>query len=227
MVFKTIKPRFINSRARVKDRRSASFPVKSIDKKMGHGKGNWGSELDAQMREMETNGTDIITAAEWEAIYEEQLGFKSVSAPGKENKLGKVTGRQKKKSRKILQIVRNFGERATQKKGEAATAENDDHVAGYDKTKNAPADSVGDAAKKLSAVKEAVEKKGATSEEARVKATDTAKAKDAPGCVKTFTKFRFNKKGPAWGQVAEGDKKKEKLPSIKELLKQKSQSDVK
>jgi len=224
MVFKTIKPRFYNSRGRVKDRRSASSPVKNIDKKMGHGKGNWGSELGAQIHEMETNENDHITAAEWEAIYEKQSSFKSVSAPGKENKLEKATGRLNKKGRKILQFVRNFGVRATQQKGEAATPENEDHVAGKT-TKNVPADSVGDEAKKLS-VKEAEDKKGATSEEASVKATDTAKAKDAPGCVKTST-FRFNKKGPAWGKVAEGDKKKEKLPSIKELLKQKSQSDVK
>jgi len=224
MVFKTIKPRFISRKARVKDRRSASGPLKSNDKKMGHGRGNWGSELDAQM---ETNGNDFITPAEWDAIGEKESGSNSVSAPGKENKIKKATVRLNEKGYKILQFVRNFGVRASQKKDEAATAENEEHVAGYDETKKLSADSDGGEAKNFSAVKEAVDKKVVTSEKVSVTAADTAKAQSAPGGAKTSSTYRFNKQGPAWGQVAARDKKKEKLPSIKELLKQKSKSDVK
>lgn len=120
---------------REKDRQSASSPVKNaFQKKRGHGKGNWGSELDqvgqAQMDQgqeatqdqenpdaVAANAEKPVTAVEEEeepikdtVTLNDFLGLnkaaESKSTTGKKKKKG---GRRNRKGHKILDISRDFG----------------------------------------------------------------------------------------------------------------------
>merc|ERR1719397_547626 len=134
-------------------------------------------------REME-NRVSTMKAAK-----KEKDDSKAVSTPGREVKPDKATERRNKKGYKILEFVRNFGLRTSQKKEEQAVEENLALTEGDKKAKKA---------------------KGSTV------------VKGIIGDFKAAA-LRFKKKGPAWGQVGTGDAKKQKLSSIKEVLKQKSQ----
>jgi len=193
----------------MKDRRNAS-QIKNINmfKRMGRGKGNWGTELDAQMAlefsenewEMETESDVSMTVAEVAVVKGEEVASKSAT-DATEEKPEDVEIRRNKKGYRILEIERNFGLTATQK--QAATKENQQ-----------PAAESGDDSKKESPD------------------TSTAPTKEAGSEVKTPVKsqeelqkaaaLRFKQKGPAWGKVAEAVKKV-KLSPIKEELKQKCQ----
>jgi len=221
MVFKPIKPRFYNPKARLKDRRSASTPVKNLDKKMGHGKGNWGSDMDAQMEAESATKTETIetetlamTVSEWEASQ----GIAT------DDKKGETTVRRSRKGYRILNIIRKFELRGSAKKEEPDGGKKEDPTSGDDKTQDT-AKSDGAESKKPQSATTEDKAKEATSSTATtdVKAMASDKSEGKQEVAKTSVKFRFNKTGPAWGQSGGGGDKKEKLPSIKEILKQKSQ----
>jgi len=195
----------------MKDRRNAS-QIKNINmlKRMGSGKGNWGTELQAQMmaddseyiwetdiNESETTTTSVAAAEEEEAKSKE-VASESITTEAKEDKLEEAEVRKNKKGYVILNIERNFGGRGSLLKEDVAD-ENQDPNKGDEADKKEP---------DLAAVKKR--------EEALL-----AKVVKSQEELQKSAALRFKKKGPAWGKAGEGATEKPKKSTIKEELKQK------
>jgi len=183
----------------MKDRRNAS-QIKNVYmmKRMGTGKGNWGTDLEGQMMavdseyiwEMDTNETeteDVIMAvpeAEVEVAKSKDAGSKTDTKEAKKEEPKEAVVRRNTRGYQILEIVRNFGVRSSKKEAVAS----EEQVA-----------DAGDKSKKKSAAKET-----------GLDAKRLAELRKAAA-------LRFKKKGAAWGGV-----KKQKVSPIKDELKQKS-----
>merc|ERR550534_1738101 len=146
--------------------------------------------------EMDTNEswTENTTMAVTEAESEKSkdAGSKEVTSDAKEKKPVEAAVRRTKKGHMILEIKRTFEVRASQEK-EISAEETQDKA-----EKNEP--------------DEETEKK---KEEAVL-----AKAVKSQEELRKSAALRFKKKGPAWGQVASGDAKKEVASPIRDELKQ-------
>jgi len=212
MVLKPVRHNWNNRRCRIKDRRDASI-IKNNNtlKRMGMGKGNWGTELDAQMMfeefgndmEMETEESEMETFALTAAPEQEDTsGTKADTTAAKEDKPDEPKVLRNIKGYKILEIVRNFEPRARQMKMAEVSKENQDPEAGGDDLGKAKEDS-----------KAATGKPSGGTSKTSVKSPDTKKLQEAAA-------LRFKKKGPAWGITPKEDAKKPKLSPIKEELKQ-------
>jgi len=212
MVLKPVRPNWIDRRCRMRDRRDASIIKNNISlKRMGTGKGNWGTELDAQMMfekfgmdmEMETAevGPEIIAMTSFE-LQPEKVITDAAAADKEEPK--EVPVRRNSKGYQILEFPRNFELRASQNKTEASK-ENKDPAMAEPKVEEALEN-------------EAAAEKKASGAEAKV----SAKMPDTKELWKAAV-LRFKKKGPAWGIALTGDAKEVKSSPIKEEL-EKSQS---
>jgi len=184
----------------MKDRRNAS-QIKNVYmmKRMGTGKGNWGTDLEGQMMavdseyiwEMDTNETeteDVVMAvagAEVEVAKSGDAASKTDTTDAKKEEPEKAVVRRNKKGHIILEIVRNFGVRSSKKEAVASEEQGPD---------------AGDEAKKRSA-------------KPKETGLDAKKLEE----LRKAAALRFKKKGAAWGGV-----KKQKVSPIKEELKQKS-----
>jgi len=211
MVLKPVRPNWIERRCRIRDRRDASI-IKNNNalKRMGTGKGNWGTELDAQMTfeelgldlEMETVelGPEIIAMSSLELKSKQA----ETDAKGADEEKPKEAKMQKnRKGYQILEFTRNFELRPSEKKVEVAK-ENKDPATG--KTEE----------KKVSGKPPAAEGKDSGAEvKLSVKMPDTKELQKAAA-------LRFKKKGPVWG-IEPKEQKEVKSCPIKEELK-KSQS---
>jgi len=219
MVLKPVRHNWNNRRCRIKDRRDASI-IKNNNtlKRMGMGKGNWGTELDAQIffeefgndMEMETEETEMETFASTAATLQgDTSGTRADTTAAREDKPDETKVLRNRKGYKILEIVRNFEPRASQIKMTEILEENHGPDAGGDESEKAKEDS------KLATGKPS----GGTSKTS-VKSPDTTELQKAAA-------LRFKNKGPAWGITPKEDAKKPKLSAIKEELKQKGNSKAK
>lgn len=203
----------------MKDRRDASI-IKNNNtlKRMGMGKGNWGTELDAQMMyEFEEFGLDMETESEeneMETVESTASPLQPEQGDASASKADKAANEAKaetkvlrnRKGYKILEIVRNFEPRASQMKVAEILKENQDPTAGGDESTKVKQDS-----------KAAAGKPSGGTSKTSVKSPDSKELQKAAA-------LRFKKKGPAWGITPTEDAKKAKLSPIKEVLKQKSHS---
>jgi len=204
MVLKPVRPSWINSRSRMKDRRNAS-QIKNINmfKRLGRGKGNWGTELEAQMIavdsenvwEMDINETEtedvIMAVADVEVAKSEDAGSKPDDTDIKKEKLDKPAVRRNKRGYQILEIERNFEVRASEK--EVVASEEQAPAASDEAKKQTPA---------------------SADVKTEVKGLDAKRLED----LRKAAASRFKEKGAAWGGI-----KKQKVSPIKEELKQKYQ----
>jgi len=211
----------------MKDRRDASIIKNNIAfKRMGSGKGNWGTELDAQMNfeefgmdlEMETEvGPDIfaLTSADLQPAEGDVTDSKADETAAGEDKPKEVEVRRNRKGYQILEIERSFELRASQKVAEVSK-ENQDPAVEEGKADVAPAKT--EEAKKAAEDAAPAKDKGTGAEvKVPVKTADTEALQKAAA-------LRFKKKGPAWGIVKTEAAEKPKLSPIKEELKQKGKS---
>jgi len=215
MVLKPVRHNWNNRRCRMKDRRDASI-IKNNNalKRMGMGKGNWGTELDAQIffeefgndMEMETEEIEMETFALTAATLQGDTSGTKADTVATEDKLDETKVLRNRKGYKILEIVRNFEPRASQIKKAEVLEENQGPDAGGDESNKSKEDS------KLATGKPS----GGTSITS-VKSPDTKELQKAAA-------LRFKKKGPAWGITPKEDAKKPMLSTIKEELKQKGHS---
>jgi len=195
----------------MRDRRDASIIKNNIAfKRMGTGKGNWGTELDAQMTfeelgldlEMEAVelGPEIIAMSSLE-LKPEQAETDAKGADDKKPQEAKV--QKNRKGYQIIEFKRNFELRPSEKKAEVAKENKD------------PAE--GETVEKKVSVKPPAAKSKDSGAEAKVsvKMPDTKELQKAAA-------LRFKKKGPAWG-IELKELKEVKSSPIKEELK-KSQS---
>jgi len=215
----------------MKDRRDASI-IKSNNafKRMGSGKGNWGTELDAQMNveefgidiEMEIEaGPDIfaLSSSDMQPAEGDVSEPKADATAADGDKPKEVEVRRNRKGYQILEIERSFELRASQKLAKVSKENQDPAVEGGEAktvTKDvAPAKTEAKEAAEDAAPAKA---KGADAEaKVPVKTPDTKKLQEAAA-------LRFKQKGPAWGIVKTEAAEKPKLSPIKEELKQKGKS---
>jgi len=216
----------------MKDRRDASI-IKNNNafKRMGTGKGNWGTELDAQMMveevkldiEIETDiGPDIfaLTSADLEPAKGDVSDAKADTTAAGGDKPKEVEVRRNRKGYQILEIERSFEIRASQKLLEASKENQAPAVEGEQTkvaTKDAAPAKTEEAKKATEDAPPAKEKEAEAETKVSVKTPDTKELQKAAA-------LRFKKKGPAWGIVRTETAKNPKLSPIKEELEQRGQS---